>query len=177
MIKSHLRIYLVIITFLNNAQLAESQEIGYVTGVNKIGINPNSFQPIYGFTIGSKLNKYFYIETSMFYSQRSKGSIIQADYLSFIAFPEVGYFENKWGVFYSPAISLNPTLYHSNIKNHTYLSSIQTIGGQINLGKKIIANLKLGYDYGLTGAYYENNTYQRYNGPVVFLGLKCQFNN
>lgn len=154
-----------------------AQEIGYVGGVNRIGIEPSSFQPIYGFSIGSKVSKYFAIETNMFYSQRTIKGTTQADYLSFVAFPKLGFFTQRVGVFYSPALSLNPTLYHSNIKNHTYLSTIQSVGCQINLGRKIIVDFKLGYHYGLTGAYFENGAYQNYKGVEILFGLKCRFDN
>lgn len=152
------------------------QELGYIGGVNKIGINPNSFQPIYGFSIGTKINKYIALETNMFYSQRTIEGTTQADYLSFLAMPKLGFFTQRAGFFYAPGIALNPTLYHSNVKNHTYLSTFQALGVQLNFGKKIIADLKLGYHIGLTGAYFDNGAYKNYNGIEILLGVKCRFN-
>lgn len=155
---------------------ANSQEIGYLSGINKIGIQPTTYQPLYGFSIGSNISKYFSIETNLFYSQRTINSATQADYLSFMAIPKIGYFNKKVGIYFAPSLSLNPTLYHSNIKNHTYLSTNQSIGGQINLTKKVIVDLKVGYHMGLTGAYFKNGMYQNYNGFELLLGLKCKFN-
>jgi hypothetical protein len=45
-----------------------AQEIGYNLGLNKLGINANSFQPVYGFSIGYQLNKVFGVETNLLYS-------------------------------------------------------------------------------------------------------------
>ncbi len=175
-IVSYLRhlIAIVSVCFVFNLN---GQELGYIGGINKIGINPNSFQPIYGFSIGMKINKHVAIETNLFYSQRTIESTNQADYLSFVLFPKVGFFTQRVGIFYAPGLSLNPTLYHSNIKNHTYLSTIQAIGTQFNFGRKIIADLKVGYDYGLTGAYFENGAYKKYQGLAILFGIKCLFGN
>jgi hypothetical protein len=158
------------------ASYCRSQEIGYLTGASKMGINPARFQPLYGFSIGGQINKYLAVETALFYSQRSIGEIIQADYFSFLAMPKVGFFGKKAGVYYCPGIALNPTLEHSNIENHTYFSHLQAAGGQINIKSKIIVDLKIGYDIGLTGAYFENGVYKKYSGPVFFLGLKLKVN-
>jgi hypothetical protein len=171
-------IYKWIVLLMVNIHLnsIKSQELGYVGGFNKIGIQPSIYQPLYGFSIGSNVSKFFSIETNLFYSQRTINGTTQADYLSFIAIPKIGYFNKKFGVYFAPSLSLNPTLYHSNIKNHTYLSTNQSVGGQINLSKKIIIDLKGGYHFGLTGAYFENGMYKNYKGIEILLGLKCHFN-
>ncbi len=148
------------------------QEIGYLSGVNRIGIDPTRFQPLYGFTVGAKFHKAMAVETALFYSQRSYRDVIQADYFTFMAMLKLGYFGKKAGVYYCPGISLNPTLYHSNIKNHTYLSHIQAVGGQIDITPRMLADIKLGYDIGLTGAYFDNGAYSKYSGPVLMAGLK-----
>lgn len=154
-----------------------AQELGYVAGINKLGIQPINYQPLYGFSIGAPVSKYFAIETNLFYSQRTINGITQADYLSFMAIPKIGYFNKKLGFYFAPSLSLNPTLYHSNVKNHTYLSTNQMLGSQINLNSKIIMDFKVGYHLGLTGAYFENGMYKYYNGIEILLGLKCRFSN
>ena len=163
-------IYLVSIFLISG--VLNAQEIGYLAGVTKQGINPERFEPLYGFTIGKRINKVVSIETAFYYSQRSVGSVIQADYLSFVAMPKIGYFTKKAGIYYAPGLVLNPTLHHSNVENHTYLSTIQSIGGQINIIPEIIMDIKIGYDFGLTGAYIESGNYQKYSGAIIFLGLK-----
>ncbi len=150
----------------------QAQELGYLSGANRMGISPARFQPLYGFSVGAQVNKWLGIETAMFYSQRSIGETIQADYFSFMLMPKLGIFTDKAGVYFAPAILLNPTLHHSNIENHTYLSCMPAVGGQVNIKPKIIVDLKIGYDIGLTGAYLENDVFKKYTGPVVFLGLK-----
>lgn len=169
--------YVIVLYFSVFMKGLSGQEIGYVSGINKIGINPNSIQPLYGFSIGTKLSKYFAFETNLFYSQRTIEDVTQADYLTFMAIPKLGFFTQNYGIYYAPTLSFNPTLYHSNIKNHTYLSTNQMVGGQIKLGGKIIADIKMGYHYGLTGAYFDNGSYKIYNGFEVLLGLKCLFND
>jgi hypothetical protein len=154
----------------------QAQEIGYLSGVSKLGINPSGFQPLYGFTIGTQLNKYIGIETALFYSQRSKGAEIQADYFSFMAMPKIGFFGKRAGVYYAPGIALNPTLHHSNIENHTYLSTFQSVGAQLNIRPRILVDLKVGYDIGLTGAYFENGGYSKYSGIMILAGIKIRFN-
>lgn len=151
---------------------ANAQEIGYVGGLSSLGIDAKSYQPLYGFSIGYQFNKYLGLETNLFYSQRTIGSSIQADYISFLAMPKIGYFGKKVAFFYGPAILLNPTLHHSNIENHTYLSTYQSIGFQYKIMSKLAVDLKLGYDIGLTGAYFTNGSYQKYSGPMVLLGIK-----
>jgi hypothetical protein len=90
--------------------------------------------------------------------------------------PKIGYIAEKAGIYYSPGLSLNPTLHHSNPENHTYLSTIQSIGGQINIIPEIIVDLKVGYDFGLTGAYFDKGSYQKYSGVIILMGLKCVIN-
>ena len=141
-----------------------------------MGINPARFQPIYGFTVGAQVSKVLAIETGLFYSQRSVGETIQADYLTFFAMPKIGFFGKKAAVYYAPGIALNPTLYHSNIQNHTYLSHIEAVGGHVNIKPRILLDLKVGYDIGLTGAYLENDVFKKYSGVMVLLGLKFKFN-
>jgi len=154
-----------------------SQELGYVTGVSKIGINAGTYQPLYGFSLGHQFNKYLAIESNLIYSQRTIGSTTQADYFSFILQPKIGYWGKKIGVFYGPAIIFNPTLHHSNIENHSYLSTMQTLGLQINITQKIYVDMKAGYDFGLTGGYFENGQYEKYKGEVLLVGLKFKLNN
>ena len=148
-----------------------AQELGYVLGVNKIGINPGSFQPLYGMSLSKVFSKYLAVETACFYSQRLIDQTPQADYLSFALTPQWGYFDKNYGVYLAPALMLNPTLYHSNLENHTYLSSYIAIGGRKRLAKKIILDAKAGYDIGLTGGYYLNN-YSKYSGVMLQVALK-----
>ena len=170
--KTSLTVLLSFLCFIFQFSECKGQELGYLAGITKQGINPERFEPLYGFTIGAKVNRILSIETAFYYSQRSIGSTIQADYFSFLAMPKIGYFGKKAGVYYAPGISLNPTLYHSNPENHTYLSTLQALGGQFNILPELVIDLKVGLDIGLTGAYFENGHYQNYSGPVIFLGLK-----
>lgn len=158
--------------FLLSVSFAKAQEIGYITGVNKLGISPSSYQPIYGFSIGAMVHKYVNIETNMYYSQRSIGAVPLADYLSFVLMPKIGNFNSKLSVFYGPGFAINPTLNHSATQNHTYVSMLQTIGVQLAIGKHLIADAKIGQDVGLTGGYFKNNEWTKYSGPIVMLGLK-----
>lgn len=166
---------IILILFFVFSTYTKAQEIGFLTGVTKQGVNPERFEPLYGFTIGANFNKVFSLETALYYSQRSIGGTVQADYFSFVAMPKIGYFTKKAGIYYAPGLVLNPTLHHSNIENHTYLSTIQSIGGQVNIIPEIIMDLKIGYDFGLTGAYFENGAYKKYSGAIIFLGIKCVF--
>jgi hypothetical protein len=155
----------------------EAQEIGYTIGANKLGIQANSFQPLYGFSIGYQINKNIGIETNLFYSQRMYGSKIQSDYLSFVLMPKIGIFKEKFGLYVAPSILLNPSLDHSNNQNHTYISTFQALGFQVHLKPELLIDAKLGYDLGLTGGYFDNGQYQKYNGPMVLLGMKIKINS
>jgi hypothetical protein len=167
-----MKIRILIAFSILSISMVNAQEIGYITGVNKLGVSPSLFQPFYGFSIGAKVYKYVNIETNMYYSQRSIGSTPLADYLSFVLMPKIGNFNNKLSVFYGPGFVLNPTLNHSATQNHTYVSTLQTIGIQFSIGKHLIADAKVGQDIGLTGGYYVNNEWTKYSGPMVMLGLK-----
>jgi hypothetical protein len=153
-----------------------AQEIGYNLGLNKLGINANSFQPVYGFSIGYQLNKVFGVETNLLYSQRTKASVIQSDYLSFVLMPKIGYFDKKFGVYLAPSILLNPSLDHSNNQNHTYISTFQALGLQYKLRPELIIDAKFGYDIGITGGYFDNGLYQKYKGPMFVIGMKLKVN-
>jgi len=153
-----------------------AQEIGYNLGVNKLGIQATAFQPLYGFSIGYKLNKYLALETNLLYSQRTRGSVVQSDYLSFVMMPKLGYFQKRFGLYYGPALLLNPSLDHSNNQNHTYFSTFQAIGGQFNLRPELIIDAKIGYDFGLSGGFFDNGKYQNYNGLMFIIGMKLKLN-
>jgi hypothetical protein len=168
--------FLLSFVLLSNSNL-KAQEIGYNLGVNKLGIQAASFQPVYGFSIGYQLGKNFALETNLIYSQRTRGSQVQSDYLSFVLMPKLGLFNNKFGVYIAPSILLNPSLDHSNNQNHTYLSTFQALGGQINLRSELIIDAKIGYDIGLTGGFFDNGQYQKYNGPMILLGMKLKINS
>src|SRR5690606_14518722 len=127
--------YLILMLVISSAFNAQSQEIGYVMGINKLGLSSNLYQPIYGISLGGAIHKNISIETNCFYSQRSKLDVPIADYISFVLMPKIGVFKPKWALFYGPAISLNPTLNHSDTRNHTYLSTMHTLGVQVALGK------------------------------------------
>jgi hypothetical protein len=167
-----MKIKILIAFSMLSISIVKAQEIGYITGVNRLGISPSLFQPIYGISIGAKVHKYVNIETNMYYSQRSIGSSPLADYLSFVLMPKIGNFNNKFSVFYGPGFAINPTLNHSATQNHTYVSTLQTIGVQLAIGKHLIADAKIGQDIGLTGGYYANNEWTKYSGPIAILGLK-----
>lgn len=160
---------MILLAFNSNAQ-----ELGYLGGVSKLGIDQNTFQPLYGFSVGKVFNKHIAVETNLFYSQRQVGVTPQADYFTFSLMPQFGVFnqDKKFGVYAAPSMSLNPCLYHSNAENHTYLSAAFFIGGRYEIVKKVIADLRVGYDYGLTGAYYINNSYSIYKGAVAQVGIK-----
>lgn len=163
---------LAIIFILGSSLQLNAQEIGYNIGMSKQGIDPDGFQPLYGMSIGARFSKLFALETNLLYSQRTIGTVPQADYLSFVLMPKFGYFTDRFGIYFAPSVVLNPCLYHSNTENHTYASAFTSAGVQLGLGKKIIVDAKLGYDLGLTGAYYQNNTWQKYKGPMLVLGMK-----
>ena len=152
----------------------QAQEIGYNIGLSQLGIQSNSIQPLYGFSMGYQLNSNFALESNFFYSQRMYGSKVQADYFSLMLMPKLGFFKSKWGVFVASSILLNPTLDHSNNQNHTYLSSYQAIGAQLNLRPELLVDVKLGYDLGLTGGFYDYGNYQKYWGPMLLLGMKMK---
>jgi hypothetical protein len=42
----------------------------------------------------------------------------------------------------------------------------------VNLTKKLLLDLKAGYDLGLTGGYFENSAYQKYKGLLILAGIK-----
>jgi hypothetical protein len=151
----------------------KAQEIGYIGGVSKIGISPSSFQPLYGFSVSKVFSKYLAAETNLFYSQRLLNDLPQADYLSFSAMPQLGWFDSKkgFGLYAGPAIVLNPCLYHSNLENHTYLSTYLSAGIRKTIVKKVILDFRAGYDIGLTGGYY-NNGYSKYKGVMLQAALK-----
>ena len=151
---------------------ASAFDLTYIAGASRIGIGPSRFEPLYGFGIGKRFNKYFTLESALFYSQRSIGSTIQADYFTFAAMPEVGYFGKKLAVYYSPGLALNPCLHHSNIENHTYLSFPQFIGGQFNVWPEVLLEGRVGYDLGLTYAYFQNGAKHNYSGFIIQAGLK-----
>lgn len=152
----------------------QAQEVGYNIGISSQGINPIGSQPLYGMSIGGRFSRLFSLETNLIYSQRQIGENIQADYLSFMLMPKFGYFTDKIGLFVAPSFNLNPCLYHSNINNHTYVSAMACVGAQIGIGKKIIVDAKLGFDQGLSGAYFDPQTsnWQKYKGPMLMLGMK-----
>lgn len=149
-----------------------SQELGYLGGVNRIGHNPRNFQLLYGFTLGKRVSKSLYLESGLFYSQRQYENEIQADYASFYLMPQIGTFRKRYGLYFAPMVSLNPTLHHSNIENHTYVSAGLGIGGRLKVLKRVWLDAKVLYDKGLTGAYFENGSYREYDGTQIHLGLK-----
>jgi hypothetical protein len=164
--------FIVLTTFISS----NAQEIGYIGGVSKLGISPASFQPLYGFSVSKVFSKYLAAETNCFYSQRLLNDIPQADYLSFSAMPQVGWFDKDkgYGVYFGPALVLNPCLYHSNLENHTYLSTYLSAGIRKKIVKKVYLDARAGYDMGLTGAYY-NNGYSKYSGLMFQAGIKFDF--
>jgi hypothetical protein len=167
--------WFLLFAFIPNNKL-NAQEIGYNLGINRLGIQAASFQPVYGFSIGYKLNKYLALETNLLYSQRTRGNMVQSDYLSFVVMPKLGYFKKKFGLYYGPSLLLNPSLDHSNNQNHTYFSTFQSIGTQVNLRPELIIDAKFGYDLGLTGGFFDNGKYQNYNGLMFLVGMKLKLN-
>lgn len=166
------KLTILALLMLTGANRAEAFELTYLAGASKIGINPSRFEPLYGFGIGGRLGRHLALETALFYSQRSIGSSIQADYFTFLGMPEFGYFGKKFAVYYAPGIALNPCLHHSNIENHTYLSFPQFIGAQINVKPDLMLEGRAGYDLGLTYGYFQNGNKQNYSGFLVQVGLK-----
>lgn len=168
---------IIFFLFLICANAGYGQELGYTIGLSKEGINAEKFQPLYGFTFGKTFNKYVGLESYFIYSQRTIESRTQADYISFILMPKVGYFDKTFGIYYAPGLALNPTLHHSNIENHTYLSTIQSVGAQVNVTPKIIVDIKGGYDIGLAKAYLISTSYQKYKGAIVLASMKFDLNS
>ncbi len=148
------------------------QEVGYLIGYTKQGINPAVGQPIYGITLQKQFSKYLAVEGNTFYSQRMNGHKIQSDYLSFMACVKGGYFGNKIGAYGLYGFSLNPSLSHDNPQNHTYGSFNIGGGTQIKLFKKTWVELKGYYDFGLSGAYLKNGDWSEYNGLIIMSTLK-----
>lgn len=149
-----------------------SQELGYTVGLSKLGYNPQQFQPLYGFTLGKLVQKNILLESSFFYSQRSYNNDIQADYMSFMLMPQFGLFKKSWGAYIGPSMALNPTLHHSSIKNHTYVSAGLGAGVRFMIMKKVCLDGKVIYDKGLSGAYFDQGKYQNYDGIQIHLGMK-----
>lgn len=164
--------FFLLLIFAGTYTVAVCQELGFTTGISKEGIDAQKFQPLYGFTLGKKLNRFFALEAYCIYSQRTIKAEVQADYVSFILMPKVGYFTKRAGIYYAPALALNPTLHHSNIENHTYLSAIQAAGLQVNITSTILIDAKCGYDSGLTKAYLTANGYQKYKGIIMLASVK-----
>lgn len=164
--------FFLLFLFIGTYNMAAGQELGFTTGVSKEGIDAQKFQPLYGFTLGKKLNRFFALEAYFIYSQRTIKAEVQADYISFILMPKIGYFTRKGGIYYAPALALNPTLHHSNIENHTYLSAIQAAGLQVNITPAILIDAKCGYDIGLTKAYLTANDYQKYKGVIILASVR-----
>ena len=162
-----------LVAFVATSSIAHAQELGYLGGVSEIGISPASFQPLYGFSVSKVFSKYLAAETNLFYSQRLLNDLPQADYISFSAMPQLGWFDAKkgYGVYAGPAIVLNPCLYHSNLENHTYLSAYLSAGIRKTIVKKVILDFRAGYDIGLSGGYYLNG-YSKYKGVMLQAALK-----
>ena len=87
------------LVFILGSICCSAQELGYVTGVSKIGIDAGTYQPLYGFSLGQSFSKYVAIESSLIYSQRTIVSTVQADYFSFILQPKVGFWGKRIGIF------------------------------------------------------------------------------
>ena len=151
-----------------------AQQLGFTTGFTKQGMHAATYQPLYGMSFGKNFNTYFGLDAYVYYSQRTIGKVTQADYISFAVMPKAGWFGKRLGVYYSPGLLLNPTLHHANMENHTYLSAIQSAGVQIYITKKMLVDLKAGYDIGLTGAYFDNGSYHKYRGFIAISTLKFE---
>lgn len=149
-----------------------SQELGYMTGASQLGYEAQGFQPLYGFTIGKMIQHHILLESSLYYSQRTYKSDIQADYMSFMLMPQFGWFEKKWGAYAGPTFALNPTLHHSSIKNHTYVSAGLAVGARFMIIKRVWLDGKVMFDKGLSGAYFDNGSYKNYDGIQIHLGMK-----
>lgn len=159
-----------ILIFISN--FCQAQEIGYLTGATKQGVNPASAQPIYGITLQSQVNKYTAIESNVFYSQRMNGKKIQSDYLSFLLLSKVGYFLTRGGVYACAGLSLNPSLSHANPENHTYGSFTTGAGVQLKLFRKTWIEGKAIYDYGISGGYLKDERWTHYKGLIIMTTLK-----
>lgn len=147
-------------------------QLGYLTGISKSGLQASMVQPVYGLTMQKQYNKYVNLESDIFYSQRMVGNKIQGDYLQFIAQAKFGYFGRVVGVYGGYGFSLNPAINHSNTENHTYVSFIPSVGGQLRIFPKTILELKMSYDTALTAAYLKDNYWYNYNGLLILGMLK-----
>lgn len=167
---------IIMMLAITSVLVSKAQEIGYIGGISKLGISPSSFQPLYGFSVSKVFSKYLAAETNCFYSQRLLNDMPQADYLSFSAMPQLGWFDKDkgYGMYFGPALVLNPCLYHSNLENHTYLSAYLSAGFRKKIVKKVYLDARAGYDIGLTGGYY-NNGYSKYSGLMIQAGIKFDF--
>lgn len=163
---------IAILLLISYAVKTKAQEVGYITGFTKQGINPATIQPIYGITLQKQFTKFVAVESNCFYSQRMNGHKIQSDYLSFMALVKFGYFGNKAGVYAAYGLSLNPSLTHANKENHTYGSFSPAIGTQLKIFKSTWIEGKAIYDYGLSGAYYKDGSWSDYKGIIIMTTLK-----
>lgn len=165
---------IIMLALILGAVKCEAQDIGWLTGYTKQGINPASGQPIYGFTLQHQFSKYVAIEGNTFYSQRLNGKIIQSDYLSFMALVKLGYFGDRAGVYGLYGFTLNPSLSHDNPENHTYGSFNIGGGCQLKVFRKTWVELKGIYDCGLSGAYLKNGSLSDYRGLIIMSTLKFE---
>ncbi len=178
-IKQYIQFIMAMITMLVIVLVGtycKAQEVGYIIGYTKQGINPAVGQPIYGITLQHQFSKYVAVEGNTFYSQRMNGKKVQSDYRSFMACVKLGYFKSKAGIYGIYGFSLNPSLSHDNPENHTYGSFNIGGGTQLKLFKKTWIELKGYYDCGLSGAYLKNNEWYDYQGVIIMSTLKFKIN-
>jgi len=178
--------YLITSLFLSiSVNIYSQMTIGYLTGLTNQGINkPAHYQPIYGITIQNqfkgKFGKRLAIESDFLYSQRMNRTKIQSDYFQYMLIGKIGkfnFFKDRLGIYVGIGGSYNASIDHSNPQNHTYLSVVPTVGGQIKISKVTYLELKAVYDYGVPmlgfhGGYYNNSSWTNYKGPLIMGTLK-----
>ncbi len=165
-------LFLISFTAYSQVDSSDTEKVyfGYQTGFT-------DHQPIYGLTLQKQYCKYVQVETDFVYSQRMMGHKIQADYLQFMLMGKFGYFGNRFGVYGGYGFSLNPTVNHSNPENHTYMSFVPSVGGQLRILPKTVLELKAIYDCGLVPGFYnvkEGNWGEDYKNAMIMATLKFQ---
>ncbi len=152
-------------------------EMGFVFGANKIGINPKGIQPIYGITLQQQFGRFLNVEGNVSYIQvqtrHPYATHTIRDYLNFMILAKPGFYSKKGGAFIVYGFSINPSLNHNNIENHTYTSFNIGGGTQFNVTQRKIIELKLFYSCGLQSGYMVNGEWQDfYNGTQFMLTFK-----
>lgn len=162
----------LLLTPVIQAQKLRNIEQGFISGISRLGVESPLAQPLYGIGLSLGWNRNIHAEAAFYYSQRMRGKMVQSDYLSLAMLFKPGFRGEKAGLFYVGGLVLSPALYHRNTQNHTYISTVQGLGAECYLYRRLTIDLKMCYDLGLTGGLYENDAYRIYSGPMLMLGVR-----